>query len=337
MALRKHQNLLPAIFQTPRNEKFLNATLDQLNSEPNNQKINQYIGRKSSRNYSVGDSYVSESTAERENYQLEPAVVYRNSAGVIENVSGLIDGLNAVRFNGGVTTDQNSLTSQKYYNYEGWVDIDKMINYGEYFWLPKGPDLVNVGGSAIDPEKTYEVIRSDTEYRTELFDSVGYDSQPFAQSVIDTSSDISYYKFDKDADENPVLYLARGGSYQFEVNQPGFPFWIQTEIGTSGISTDQRNVSTREIAGVVNNGEDIGTVTFNVPESDGQSFYQQLPYADQEVWFATDFTYAQIHNVAESVILAEGGIDFSTDFDGKTLVFATQSNDEGEWELRNQV
>lgn len=332
MALRKHQNLLPAVFQTPRNEKFLNATLDQLNSEPNNVKINQYIGRKSSRNFTVGDSYVNESTPQRQNYQLEPAVVYRNSAGVIENVSGLVDGLNAVRFNGGVTTDQNSLTSQKYYNYEGWVDIDKMINYGEYFWLPKGPDLVNVGGSIIDPEATYVVNRSDTEYRTELYDSIPYDSQPFAQSTIDTSSEISYYTFDKDADENPVLYLARGGTYEFEVNQPGTPFWIQTEIGNSGISTEQRNVSTREVQGVVNNGEDIGTVTFNVPESDGQSFYQQLPFVDQEVWFATDYTYSQIHNAAESVIVAQGGIDFSTDFDGKTLVFATTTDDVGQWE-----
>ena len=332
MALRKHKNLLPGVFQTPRNEKFLNATIDQLNSEPNNVAINQFVGRKASRSFLKGDSYIQESTVERQNYQLEPAVVYRNSSGAIENVTSLREGFSAVRYNGGVTTDQNKLSEQEYYNYSGWVDIDKMINYGEYFWLPKGPDLVNVGGDPVDPERTYEIVRSNTEYRTELFDSVGFDSQAFAQSVVDSTNETSYYTEGSNPDTNPTLYLARGGTYKFDVNQPGFGFYIQTEIGTSGISASQGNINTREVEGVVNNGEDIGVVTFNVPEKDGQNFYQNLPYVDQEVSFATDFTYSQLHNVAESVILAQGGIDFSTDIDNKTIVFATTSNDVGDWE-----
>jgi hypothetical protein len=162
MALRKHSQLLPGVFQTDRNQKFLNATLDQLNSEPNNVRINQYVGRKTSKSFSKGDSYITESNAQRQNYQLEPAVVYRNSAGEIDSVNGIVDVLNTIRFNAGSTTDLHSLTTQQYYNYEGWIDIDKFINYGEYFWLPKGPDVVNVGGSAVDPEKDFTVVRNDT-------------------------------------------------------------------------------------------------------------------------------------------------------------------------------
>ena len=76
MALRKSSVLLPDVFQTVKNNKFLNATVDQLISEPNLQRINSFIGRKFAPNFSVGDSYVSEIDSNRQNYQLEPAIVY---------------------------------------------------------------------------------------------------------------------------------------------------------------------------------------------------------------------------------------------------------------------
>ena len=34
--------------------------------------------------------------------------------------------------------------------------------------------------------------------------------------------------------DNSII-LARGGTYNFVVDQPGFPFWIQTEVGTDGV------------------------------------------------------------------------------------------------------
>ena len=46
MANTKTVNFLPAVFQTETNKKFLNATLDQLVTEPNLVAINGYVGRK---------------------------------------------------------------------------------------------------------------------------------------------------------------------------------------------------------------------------------------------------------------------------------------------------
>ena len=321
MALRKHSQLLPSVFQTDRNQKFLNATLDQLNSEPNNVRINQYIGRKSSGSFSKGDSYVTESTARRQNYQLEPAVVYRNSAGEVQSVNGVVNALNSIAFNNADTTNMHKLVSQQYYNYEGWVDIDKLINYGEYFWLPKGPDVVNVGGSAVDPEKDFTVNRSDTNRIVELYDSNPYDSTPFAESFEDISTATSYYTFDSDADQNQTIYLARGGEYTFTVDQPGFPFWIQTEIGISGISSSQSNVSTREVAGVVNNGEDDGAITFRPPRKDDQNFFVNLPVT-ANVDLATDFTWRELHNQTLQNVLDAGGIDTLTSFENKTYSYS---------------
>ena len=46
MANTKTINFLPAVFQSETNKRFLNATLDQLVTEPNLQPISGYVGRK---------------------------------------------------------------------------------------------------------------------------------------------------------------------------------------------------------------------------------------------------------------------------------------------------
>jgi len=70
MAIRKSSALLPSVFQTNKNEKFLNATVDQLISEPNLKRFNSFIGRKFAPNFKVGDGYIQEISNNRQNYQL---------------------------------------------------------------------------------------------------------------------------------------------------------------------------------------------------------------------------------------------------------------------------
>ncbi len=56
---------------------------------------------------------------------------------------------------------------------------------------------------------------------------------------------------------NPDLTLKRGETYTFEINAPGHPFFIKTEATLGeGETFDQ---------GVTGNGEETGTVTFEVP------------------------------------------------------------------------
>jgi len=306
MATRKTQQLLPEVFRTSKNSKFLNATVDQLISEDNKIKVSGFIGRKSAENFQKGDNYLVESSAFRQNYQLEPGVVYEDVNGTIQSVSSINDALNTIRYNNGSTANQDSLYRQQYYNWSGYVDLDKLINYGEYFWLPSGPDSVQVFANEVDTTQDYTVLRSSTR--------------------------LDYRFDDASATPNPVLYLARGGEYTFDVEQPGIPFWIQTESGNSGVSVSQKNISTRDVIGVVNNGEDDGTVTWRVPLADDQDRFTSMT-VDAEVDFATDLPYKDIHNQVLSAFLAtySTGLDGLTEFDGKTLVFANQSLDERDW------
>ena len=213
MATRKTQQLLPEVFRTSKNSKFLNATVDQLISEDNKIKVSGFIGRKSAENFQKGDNYLVESSAFRQNYQLEPGVVYEDVNGTIQSVSSINDALNTIRYNNGSTANQDSLYRQQYYNWSGFVDLDKLINYGEYFWLPSGPDSVQVFANEVDTTQDYTVLRSSTR--------------------------LDYRFDDASATPNPVLYLARGGEYTFKVDQPGIPVWIQTETGNSGVRVSQ--------------------------------------------------------------------------------------------------
>jgi len=66
---------------------------------------------------------------------------------------------------------------------------------------------------------------------------------------------------------NPPLYLNRGQNYQFNVNASGHPFLIKTERGT-GLDNVYPD-------GVVNNGAQVGVVTFKVPFNSPNTLYYQ--------------------------------------------------------------
>ena len=70
MATPRTVDLLPEIFRTDTNRKFLGATLDQLTQEPNLLRTQGYVGRRVGPGVNPSDNYVVESTAVRTDYQL---------------------------------------------------------------------------------------------------------------------------------------------------------------------------------------------------------------------------------------------------------------------------
>ena len=124
---------------------------------------------------------------------------------------------------------------------------------------------------------------------------------------------------------------------------PGF--WIQVDPGVDGKLIATPNISGRDVLGVVNNGEDLGTVTFNVPLATAQSFYYTLNSINSllptsGVDLITDLKFDQINNIFVEQFLAQNpnGIDGITNLDGKTLVFMEQQSDPeaGGWEVTTQ-
>jgi hypothetical protein len=75
---------------------------------------------------------------------------------------------------------------------------------------------------------------------------------------------------------------------------PGF--WIQAAPGVSGTMPANPNISSRSVAGVLNNGEDLGTVFFDVPKRTSQQFYYDMPTLAQPVDLITDLMFNQLNN-----------------------------------------
>jgi hypothetical protein len=208
MALINTINLLPEAFRSQTNQRFLGATLDQLTTDFVNVPVNGYIGRKFAPTYKLGDNYVPEPTTLRTNYQLEPSVVIRNDNGEVVHNSEYIDLLQSIENAGGLSINQQRLFSTQSYNYDGHFDYDKFVNYYNYYWMPAGPDAVDIYSNEVPYQNDYVVTRS-TGTGGYLFSGIG--TQP-----------------------NTQITLARGGTYTFTVTQPGFKFWIQTDPGISG-------------------------------------------------------------------------------------------------------
>ena len=116
----------------------------------------------------------------------------------------------------------------------------------------------------------------------------------------------------------------------------GPEFWIQTEPGVNGKLPWSPNISDRDVLGVNNNGIDLGTVTFNVPDVNAQNFYYSMPYIGYPTattgkvdLICSSFTYDQLNGVSVQQFLADNplGIDGITNLNSRTLIFTTQSSD----------
>ena len=296
-------DFLPEIFRTETNKQFLGSTLDQLVQEPKLKPTQGYIGRRVGPGVNPNDNYVVEPTAERSNYQLEPSLVFleNNTNNITDALTypGYIDRL---RLKGANVERHDRLFNSEFYSWDPFIDFDKFVNFGQYYWLPAGPDSVDVSSTAIPLTDDFTVTRGTNGY---------------------TFSDVE--------GTLPTITLVREGSYTFDVNQTGNPFWIQSVPGADG-TLPQNSQSSRDVLGVSNNGEDLGTITFNVPAKSAQNFYFELTDAGS-VDLVTGLQFNQINNIYVSEFLsANGGIDGINDLEGRTIIFTnTIPGEDGGW------
>ena len=305
MATRRTLDFLPGIFQTDTNRKFLSATLDQLISEPEFVRLNGYIGRKFAPTYKSQDSYVAEPSASRQNYQLEPGVVVKNTSNEIDFYGSYADLINKLGYYGAPTDNHDRLFASEYYAYSGLFDQDKFVNFQQYFWLPNGPESILISSKFVPSQATFTINR---------------DAQD------------NCYQIDGKSDNNPEIVLSRGGLYKFVINQPGKKFYIQTEPGIAGTRRSMPNVSSRNIYGITGNGTDNGVIEFRVPLEDTQDVYLKMPML-APIDYVLDTAMANLDGALWADVVANySGFD-GTDFkpEDKKVVFSTSTTDDSLW------
>jgi hypothetical protein len=247
MARIRTLNFLPDIFQTPSNAEFFGATLDQLVNPPSITKIQGYVGSRFGTGVNAKDYYVVEPTKTRVDYQLDPGVVFtKPNESVAKDFISYPGILDSIAMQGGIVDNNSRLFTSQFYSWDSFTDLDKTINFNQYYWLPEGPPAVTVAAASVFSKENYTV--------TDLPNGYSIAAGAGAGTI------------------NPTLTLLRGGTYTFSVSQTS-QFWIQGAPGVSGYSPLQPNQPVRDVFGVSNNGASTGIVTFAVPSKTAQDEY----------------------------------------------------------------
>ena len=147
-------------------------------------------------------------------YQLDPAVTYTDKDTTSVNpedqvkFSGTYDDyINQIEYFGGKVDNHDRLNKETVYAWNPAIDLDKLVNYREYYWLPEGPSAITL--DSVGPTASVEI-----------------DVTVWA----DDGSSTGAWKFGtKPTERNPQIRLYRGNTYKFKVDATGHPFNIMTE------------------------------------------------------------------------------------------------------------
>jgi len=231
---------LPRYFRSDFNKKFLQSTIDQFISNGNIEKINDYVGKRSARSVIEQDTFLPDVSKEREDYQLEPALVNFDEVNNVTFFKDYNDFLNQLKVFGADTTNHNRLNQQEFYSWDPKIDFDKFTNFREYYWLPNGPSAITVVGQEEIIESTYTVkLGDDLDNTPYIFDPNGLT-------------------------RNPTLTLYKGRTYRFEVDCKDAPLFFRT----SNINDDDYNFGM-----AVNNGAEEGIIEINLLDTAPDTLY----------------------------------------------------------------
>ena len=257
--LRRTIQHLPAFYRTDTNSRFLSSTLDPLIQKGSLERLDGFIGRQDAYTRKITDRYISATSRDRFAYQLEPAVTYTDKDTTSVNPEDQVkftgtydDYINQIKYFGGKIENHDRLNKEKVYSWNPAIDYDKLVNYRDYFWMPEGPNAIEI--DTIGPSAV-------VEYKVEAW-------------PVDGSSARAWNLLHRENERNPIVTLYRGNTYKFNVNAKGHPLWIMTEPYKDKLSADG-STSTLYTTGVTNNGTADGTVTFTVPTSAPDTLYYQ--------------------------------------------------------------
>lgn len=141
---------LPYVLQSTKLNNFFDSTVNQWFKNQDASFERGFVGQRRGRLFNTTkDSYLGEPTVDRTNYQLEPATVVRNAdTQEISYQTTYEDMVNKIRFDGGNVSDPSKLFESTYYSYAPPIDIDKYLNYSNYYWYPYNDSLLTESSGA---------------------------------------------------------------------------------------------------------------------------------------------------------------------------------------------
>ena len=166
MADKKYTKL-PVIHQTPVIKNFFDTTVEQLFSKANVESMSAYVGRREEDMLDARDTYILQPTADRDKFSLEPAVTsVDQTTGKSTNIMFYEDYVNVLKSYGVNTLNQNAIFDTDAYTFLPPINVDKFINYQEYFWSTAGPTPVIIEGTTASPVNIEKDILGKAQFTT---------------------------------------------------------------------------------------------------------------------------------------------------------------------------
>lgn len=139
---------LPKVFQTDTNKIWLDSTVDQMISKASLDQYDGFIGSKHGKVNTTGDNYIStpEQNQARDNVQLKPGIVTRNVDKSVNYAITFDDIANGIASNFDMYNYNAAYSSQPYV-YNPPINIDKFLNFSNYYWVQNIPVYTAVSNS----------------------------------------------------------------------------------------------------------------------------------------------------------------------------------------------
>ena len=177
--------------------KFLDYVMNNFFQQSSESFVNGFIGKKTVA-MEEGDFYLEEPTAERQNYQLTPALVSTDTAtGTVTETVDWCNFMNTLKQQGCDTNDQNRLLSNEYWSWCPPINVDMFMNYNFYYWIEEGPTPIELMGQT---NVTVDILgKEQYTYKTEDGTELEFIS---GLKVI--------FKHDVNSEYNDVPYIIEG-------------------------------------------------------------------------------------------------------------------------------
>ena len=153
---RNTVDLLPAIFQTSVNKKFLNSTLEQLMSSGSMEAVNYYVGDRKNKDV-TSDRFLTDGRSADQHQVVPGGVVRDNQDNIIEAIS-YDDLIDMLKFNEVDTTNVNRILNEPGYTLDLPINYDMFINHHHYFWLVDFLPVCTIPVTAADPIHIPDII-----------------------------------------------------------------------------------------------------------------------------------------------------------------------------------
>ena len=152
---QRSYKFLPEVFQTSLNRKFLNNTMDNLVAPGTTHQLNNYIGRRQSKGSGATDRWLDEPTSSlKSSYQLEVGAASLEADGKYSFGASFEDLILSLQHYGANVSELSKLLRDDFKAADLKIDLDKLINFRQYYWMPQGPESLPISFG----EKNYDAI-----------------------------------------------------------------------------------------------------------------------------------------------------------------------------------